>query len=103
MANIHVTRRVAVVGAALALVGASGVAMATGGFTHLDDGADLAAKVTITEKQAIAAAQTRATGALNEVDLEYAGDRLVFNVDVGDHDVKVDAQSGEVVSVDADD
>jgi uncharacterized membrane protein YkoI len=103
VANIHVTRRMAVAGAALALVGASGVAMATGGLTRLDDGADLTAKATITEKQAIAAAQTRATGALDEVDLEYVGDRLVFNVDVGAHDVKVDAQNGEVVSVDADD
>jgi uncharacterized membrane protein YkoI len=103
VANIHMTRRMAVAGVALALVGASGVAMATGGLTRLDDGADLSAKATITEKQAIAAAQASTTGTLNEVDLEYAGDRLVFNVDVGAHDVKVDAQSGELVSIDADD
>ena len=57
----------------------------------------------ITEQQAIAAAQTAASGALNEVDLEHYDGRLVFNVDVGAKDVKVDAASGRVVAVDEDD
>jgi hypothetical protein len=35
--------------------------------------------------------------------LEYIDDRPVFNVDIGDHDVKVDANSSIVLSVDLDD
>lgn len=102
MPNTRVPRRFVLVGAAIALISA-GVAVATGGISRLDDGSGLASKATLTEQQAITIAQTRATGALNEVDLEYAGDRLVFNVDVGVKDVKVDATTGEIVSVDADD
>src|SRR3954453_16230220 len=71
--------------------------------TRLDDGANLAGQASISEAQAIHAARTAATGALNEVDLERADGRLVYNVDVGANDVKVDAQSGQVVRVDADD
>jgi len=51
----------------------------------------------------IAAAQGAASGALNEVDLEHRAGRLVYNVDVGAKDVKVDASSGQVVAVDGDD
>jgi uncharacterized membrane protein YkoI len=86
-------------------LGAVGVAWAGGGggASRLDDGKDLLPQAGITEQQAIAAAQTAATGALDEVDLEHAGKRLVFNVDVGSADVKVDAATGEVVRVDHDD
>jgi uncharacterized membrane protein YkoI len=91
--------------AALGLAGAVGVGWAAGGggASRLDDGKDLLPQAQITEQQAIAAAQTAASGALNEVDLEHRGGRLVFNVDVGRHDVKVDAATGQVVAVDADD
>jgi len=71
--------------------------------SRLDDGKRLLPKAKITEQQAIAAARTAASGGLNEVDLEYAGGRLVFNVDVGPKDVKVDAATGDVVAVDQDD
>lgn len=89
--------------------GAAGIAAAAGGghggnaASRLDDGKGLLSKAGISEEQAIAAAGTQATGALNEVDLEYVNDRLVFNVDVGASDVKVDAASGAVVAVDKDD
>jgi uncharacterized membrane protein YkoI len=69
----------------------------------MDDGRQYLSQAKITERQAIAAAQTRASGDLNEVDLEQRDGRLVFNVDVGSHDVKVDAGSGDVVAVDTDD
>jgi uncharacterized membrane protein YkoI len=69
----------------------------------LDDGADLVGLADITIEEAISAAQTAASGAIGEIDLEYVGDVLVYNVDVGTQDVKVDATTGEVVSVDADD
>src|SRR4051812_13921759 len=71
--------------------------------TRLDDGADLSGQASISEAQAIHAARSAATGALNEVDLERAEGRLVYNVDVGAKDVQVDAHSGQVVRVDADD
>ena len=86
-------------------LGAVGVgwAAAGGGASRLDDGKDLLAQAKITELEAIAAARTAASGPLNEVDLEHADGRLVFNVDVGDADVNVDAATGKVVRVDHDD
>jgi uncharacterized membrane protein YkoI len=105
-------RRMTAVVAVVTALGVAATAVASGGHhrtraasaaSRLDDGKDLLPQATITEAQAIAAAQTAASGALNEVDLEHAGGRLVFNVDVGNHDVKVDAANGRVVSVDQDD
>jgi uncharacterized membrane protein YkoI len=91
----------AVAGAALA----AGVAVGAGGTTgsRMDDGKDLRPKAGITEPQAIAAARTAATGAIGEIDLEHADGRLVYNVDVGAADVKVDAANGRVLRVDHDD
>ena len=57
----------------------------------------------ITEQQAITAAQSAASGSLNEVDLEQYNGRLVFNVDVGAKDVKVDASTGDVLATPSDD
>jgi uncharacterized membrane protein YkoI len=89
--------------AAGALTGGT-VAFAGGGApSRLDDGKDLAGQASITEAQAVNAARTAASGALNEVDLERVDGRLVYNVDVGAMDVKVDATSGQVIRVDADD
>jgi uncharacterized membrane protein YkoI len=86
-------------------LGAVGVGWAAGGggASRLDDGKDLLPQAKVTESAAIAAAQTAASGALNEVDLEHAGGRLVWNVDVGDADVKVDAATAKVVRVGHDD
>lgn len=69
----------------------------------LDDGRELLPKARISFDEAIAAAQGAVHGVIGEVDLERVGGTLVFNVDVGDKDVKIDAATGEVVSVDADD
>ena len=68
----------------------------------LDDGQSLLPQAGISSMRR-SAAQGAASGAVGEVDLEYVGDRLVFNVDIGDQDVKVDASSGAVLSVDMDD
>jgi uncharacterized membrane protein YkoI len=86
-------------GGAVAFAGGNGGSQAS----RLDDGKDLAGQAAISEARAIVAAQTAASGALNEVDLEHRAGRLVYNVDVGAKDVKVDAGSGHVVAVDADD
>jgi uncharacterized membrane protein YkoI len=69
----------------------------------LDDGSALLPLADITLDAAVRVAQSAASGAVGEADLEYVGDRLVFNVDIGNQDVKVDANSGAVLSVDLDD
>jgi uncharacterized membrane protein YkoI len=97
-----------IIGAALglaALGAAGGVALASGsaGGSRLDDGKNLLPQAGITEQEAIKAAQGATTGDLNEVDLEHYSGKLVFNVDVGSSDVKVDAGSGKVLSVRQDD
>ena len=69
----------------------------------LDDGKDLLPQARITVEQAITAAQGAATGPVGEVDLEHWQGKLVFNVDIGDKDVKVDAATGSVLSAASDD
>ena len=68
-------KRLILTGAAVAAAAvATSVAFASGGSTsgsRLDDGKDLLGQAKITERQAIAAAQGAASGALNEVDLEH--------------------------------
>ena len=107
---------------AAAVVGTAGIATASNGASQagsapeqevihapdssgsrLDDGANLLPQAQITEAQAIRAAQTAASGPLNEVDLEDYQGHLVFNVDVGSHDVKVDASNGDVLAAPVDD
>ncbi len=80
----------------------SGGGTATGA-SRLDDGKQLLGQAKVTEQQAIAAAQDAAKGDLNEVDLEKYAGKLVWTVDVGSSDVKVDAASGTVVDVSQDD
>jgi uncharacterized membrane protein YkoI len=103
--------RIIATGAALLAAG-GGIAFAAGSApaasptapaSRLDDGKDLLPQAKITEQEAIKAAQGAESGALNEVDLEHVGGRLVYNVDVGTHDVKVDAATGDVVRSDRDD
>jgi uncharacterized membrane protein YkoI len=101
-------RKLILIAAGVAAAGAaSGVAVAGGsqpaGGSRLDDGKDLLPQATITEAGAVAAAQGAASGTLNEVDLEHYKGHLVFNVDVGARDVKVDAATGEVLASPQDD
>ena len=70
---------------------------------QIDDGADLLPQASITLEEAIAAAQEAESGALGEVDLEMYEGRLVFNVDIGEWDVKVDASDGSVLGKVSDD
>jgi uncharacterized membrane protein YkoI len=69
----------------------------------IDDGKDLLPQAKISLEQAIAAAQGSASGDVGEVDLEDFHGRLVFNVDVGNQDVKVDATDGTVLAAVSDD
>ncbi len=66
---------------------------------QIDDGADLLPQASITLDQAIAAAQTAASGDVGEIDLEHYQGKLVFNVEVGKADVKVDAATGAVLGM----
>jgi uncharacterized membrane protein YkoI len=107
-------RKIAGGAVALAVLGAAAAGIATSASgspsgtapepaSRLDDGKQLRSQAGISEQEAIAAAQTKTSGKLGEVDLEHRDGRLVYNVDVGSHDVKVDAATGEVLAVDSDD
>ena len=65
----------------------------------LDDGKELLPQTRIPLAQAVAAAQKAAAGALGQVDLERYGSRVVYMVDVGDQEVRVDAADGSVVAI----
>jgi uncharacterized membrane protein YkoI len=70
----------------------------------IDDGSELVSEATISLDAAIATAQTAASGPLdNEVDLERQGDRLVYEIEVGDTEVMVDAQDGSIIATDMND
>ena len=56
----------------------------------LDDGKDLRPQ---------AGAQRAASGPLGQVDLEHYRNRLVYMVDVGNQEVRVDAADGNVVAI----
>ena len=101
-------RMIAAAAGVAAMAAATGVAFAGGNGgaatqSRLDDGKDLLPQAKISEQDAIRAAQGAASGALNEVDLEHYQGKLVFNVDVGRKDVKVDASTGEVLAAPQDD
>jgi uncharacterized membrane protein YkoI len=83
--------------------GPSGGGSTSAGASRLDDGKDLLPQAGITEQQAVDAARATGSGAIGEVDLEHYQGKLVFNVDVGNRDVKVDAGSGDVLASDQDD
>ena len=94
---------------AIVALGGAGVAIASSVTSAkvppgtIDDGAELLPLASITLEEAIAAAQEAESGALGEVDLEYYEGRLVFNVDIGMWDVKVDAIDGSVLGKVSDD
>lgn len=73
----------------------------------IDDGRELLPSSSIGLQRAIASALGAVPGAtsqdVGEVDLEYVSGTLVFNVDIGEKDVKVDASTGDVLSIDQDD
>ena len=103
------TMTTVVTSAATLALAASGFAATGHGHAHaadaspLDDGKELLPQSKITVQQAITAARSAASGGLNEVDLERASGRLVFNVDIGEKDVRVAAADETLVSVAQDD
>jgi len=69
----------------------------------LVEGAELLPQAAITLEQAIAAAQAEVQGDLGTVELEEDDGSLVFIVEIGDEEVKVDAQTGQVITEDEED
>lgn len=65
----------------------------------LDDGKNLQPQASITLDRAVASAQKAASGPLGQVDLEHYRNRLVYMVDVGDQEVRVDAASGNISAI----
>ena len=93
--------------AAFAMIGTGAAVAATGSSqsapSQIDDGAELIDQAGISLDDAIAAAQTAGVGAVGEIDLEMYQGTLVFNVDIGNLDVKVDASNGAVLGQESDD
>jgi uncharacterized membrane protein YkoI len=91
---------VVLAGATLAFGGPRGLIWDDGHYARpgsLDDGKEFLSQTRITTPQAVAAAQRAESGQLGQVDLEQYNGRLVYSVDVGDHEVKVDARDGSIV------
>jgi uncharacterized membrane protein YkoI len=65
----------------------------------LDDGRDLLPRTSVPLASAVATAQQAAIGALGQVDLERYRGAIVYMVDIGNQEVRVDATSGKVVAI----
>ena len=65
----------------------------------LDDGKELQLQTSVPLSAAVATAKDAATGALGQVDLERYHGGIVYMVDVGNQEVRVDAASGKVVAI----
>jgi hypothetical protein len=90
------------VGATLAFGGPGRLIYDDGSYVKpgsLDDGKHFQPLASITLRQAIANAQAAELGQLGQVDLEHYQGRLVYTVDVGDREVKVDAANGRIDGV----
>ena len=91
---------VVLTGATLAFGGPRGLIWDDGHYAKpgsLDDGKEFLSQTKITTAQAVAAAQNAQSGAVGQVDLEHYDGKLVYSVDVGNTEVKVDAANGSIV------
>jgi uncharacterized membrane protein YkoI len=87
---------------AYAVAGGSGLIWDDNHFAKpgsLDDGKELLPQTTIGLKEAVAAAQRAQSGQLGQVDLEHFGALIVYKVDVGDREVRVDASDGGIAAI----
>jgi uncharacterized membrane protein YkoI len=93
---------VVLVGATFAFGGPKGLIWDDGHYAKpgaLDDGKDLLPQTTISLATAVATAQGAASGALGQVDLERFHGAIVYMVDIGNQEVRVDAANGKVVAI----
>ncbi len=73
------------------------------GLSEEEEAAALAPLATITEDEAIAAAQAEVPGSADAVELGNENGSLVYEVKIGGQEVKVDAGNGAVLLVEAND
>jgi uncharacterized membrane protein YkoI len=105
-------RRLLVVAVLVALVALAAATFAFGGPRSLiwddghfakpgalDDGKELQSQTSLSLASAVATAQHAAQGALGQVDLERYDGGIVYMVDIGDQEVRVNATSGKVVAI----
>jgi uncharacterized membrane protein YkoI len=93
---------VALTAATFAFGGPRGLIWDDGHFAKpgaLDDGKELQSQAAISLSAAVATVQHSATGALGQVDLERYHGAIVYMVDIGDQEVRIDAASGRVVAI----
>jgi uncharacterized membrane protein YkoI len=69
----------------------------------IDDGQGLLSAAAITLEESIVAAQAAVPGEIGEIDLEVADEGIILVVDVGSNEVNVDAETGLVLSIVAED
>jgi uncharacterized membrane protein YkoI len=90
------------VGATFALGGGRGLIWDDGHYAKpgsLDDGKELLPQTRISLAKAVAAAEKAQSGQLGQVDLEHYGGRIVYMVDVGSKEVRVDATDGSIAAI----
>ena len=93
---------VALAAATFAFGGPRGLIRDDGHFAKpgtLDDGKNLLPQTSVSLTSAVASAQAAATGALGQVDLERFHGAVVYTVDIGDQEVRVDATNAKVVAI----
>ena len=102
LATLAVTAALTLVFATGAVGGARGLIFDDGAYYQpgsLDDGKDLLPQTTVSLADADATAQRVAEGALGQVDLEHFRGGIVYSVDIGNQEVRIDAASGKVVAI----
>jgi uncharacterized membrane protein YkoI len=93
---------VALTGATLAFGGPKGLIWDDGHYAQpgsLDDGKELLSQTSVSLAAAVSTARQTAKGALGQVDLEHYRGNIVYTVDVGENEVRVDAENGKVVAI----
>ena len=99
---VAVTALCVLAGAAFAFGGPQGVIWDDGHSAKpgsLDDGKELLSQTKISLPQAVAAARNAQSGQLGQVDLERYAGRIVYMVDVGSNEVRVDATDGSIAAI----
>jgi uncharacterized membrane protein YkoI len=69
----------------------------------LDDGQHLVSEASVSPERAVEIAQGVADGRVDDVELDREGGRLVYEVEVGEADVMIDASDGSILSTNDDD
>ncbi len=69
---------------------------------RLEEGRELVSEASISVDEAISIAESEAAGRAEDIELERQGTRLVYEIEVGETDVYIDADDGSVLAVDND-